>query len=66
MRHIIAKRIKEARESLGLSQQELATLMGWKSHSSIVAIEQGQEIKAWELLKFAQVLRVLPESLYSE
>jgi len=66
-RDIIAKRIREARERCGLSQQELADLMGWKSHASIVAIEcENQDVKTWELLKFASILKVTPESLYSE
>jgi Zn-dependent peptidase ImmA (M78 family)/DNA-binding XRE family transcriptional regulator len=63
----IAKRIREERERCGLSQQELAELMGWKSHASLVAIENGnKEVKAWELFKFAEILKVSPESLYSE
>jgi DNA-binding XRE family transcriptional regulator len=62
-----SSRIKEARERCDLSQQELAALMGWKSHSSVVAIEKGEKkVKAWELLKFAQILKVSPESLYNE
>ncbi len=66
-RDIVAKRIKEARERCGMSQQQLADLMGWKSHSSIVAIESGnQEVKTWELLKFATILKVAPQALYSE
>lgn len=66
-RKTIANKIKEARESCHLSQQELANLMGWKSHASIVAIENGtQDIKTWELLKLAGILKVTPESLYRE
>lgn len=66
-REIIAKRIRQARERCGLSQQELANLMGWKSHASMVAIESGaQDVKTWELLKFATLLKVSPEVLYSE
>lgn len=66
-RDVIARRIREAREECGLSQQKLAKLMGWKSHASIVAIEKGeQEVKTWELLKFAQILKISPEMLYSE
>ncbi len=66
-RDLIARKIKEARERCCLSQQELAKLMGWKSHASIVAIENGdQDIKTWELLKLANILKVSPESLYSE
>lgn len=64
---LIAKRLKEARERIGLKQQEVANLLGWKSHASIVAIEKGeQDIKTWELLKLAQILKVSPESLYQE
>ena len=66
-RDVIARRIREARERCGLSQQELADLMGWKSHTSIVAIEcENQDVKTWELLKFASILKVTPESLYNE
>ena len=66
-RNVIARRIREARERCGLSQQELANLMGWKSHASIVAIEsENQDVKTWELLKFASIMKVPPESLYSE
>lgn len=65
-RDIIARRIREARERCGLSQQELANLMGWKSHASLAAIESGnQDVKTWELLKFAVIMKVTPESLYS-
>jgi Zn-dependent peptidase ImmA (M78 family)/DNA-binding XRE family transcriptional regulator len=66
-RDVIAKRIREARERCGLSQQELANLMGWKSHASLAAIEGGsQDVKTWELLKFANIMKVPPESLYSD
>lgn len=63
----IGKRIKEEREKCQFSQQELASEMGWKSHSTLVAIENGtQEVKAWELLKFAELLKVSPDALYTE
>lgn len=66
-RDVIARRIRENRERCGLSQQELANLMGWKSHASLVAIENGsQGVKTWELLKFAGIMKVTPESLYNE
>lgn len=64
---IVAQRIKEAREARGLNQSQLAQRLGWKSHASIVALEQGQkDLKMWELLKIAEVLGISPESLYSE
>jgi Zn-dependent peptidase ImmA (M78 family)/DNA-binding XRE family transcriptional regulator len=63
----IARRVREIREQRGLSQQELANLMGWKSHASIVAIENAeQSIKMQELLKLASILNVSPEAFYSE
>jgi Zn-dependent peptidase ImmA (M78 family)/DNA-binding XRE family transcriptional regulator len=66
-RAVIAQRVKEAREGRGLNQTELAHRLGWKSHASIVAIEQGtKEIKMWELLKLAEALNVTPQSLYSQ
>src|ERR1700733_4246639 len=66
-RSVIAQRVKEARECRGLKQTELAQRLGWKSHTSIVAIEQGnKDLKMWELLKIAEALNVDPESLYSD
>ncbi|MBS0654850.1 MAG: ImmA/IrrE family metallo-endopeptidase [Verrucomicrobia bacterium] len=66
-RAVVAQRVKEAREGCGLNQTELAHRLGWKSHASIVAIEQGEkELKMWELLKIAEVLNIAPESLYGE
>jgi XRE family transcriptional regulator, fatty acid utilization regulator len=66
-RDVIAQRVKEAREGRGLTQTELAHRLGWKSHASIVAIEQGtKDLKMWELLKLAEALNVTPESLYSQ
>ncbi|HEX4374875.1 MAG TPA: helix-turn-helix transcriptional regulator [Puia sp.] len=66
-RDVIARRIREARERCGMSQQELANLMGWESHVSLAAIESGnQGVKTWELLKFASIMKVSLESLYSE
>ena len=38
----LGSRVKEARERKGLSQTELAELMGYKSRSSINKIESGE------------------------
>ncbi len=63
----IGKKIKEIRENRGMKQQELAELMGWKSHSSIAAIENGeQNIKIWELHRFATLLKVPLDFFYTE
>ena len=41
--------------------------MGMKSHASFVSIENGtREIKTWELLRLATIMKVTPESLYTE
>ncbi len=46
-KRIHRKRIKEEREKCQFSQQELASVIGLKSHSTLVAIENGtQEVKA--------------------
>ena len=49
-RDVIAKRIGEARERCGMSQQVLVS-NGLVRHASLVAIENGnQDVKTWELL----------------
>lgn len=66
-RIVIAQRVKEAREGRGLNQTQLAHRLGWKSHASIVAIEQGtKDLKMWELLMLAEALNISPESLYGK
>jgi len=63
----IPRRIREIREQHALSQQELADLMGWKSHASIVAIENGEKnVKIQELLKLSSILSTPLESFFSE
>jgi Zn-dependent peptidase ImmA (M78 family)/transcriptional regulator with XRE-family HTH domain len=63
-RAILAARIKEERERCNLTQDTLAHAMGWKSHTTIVSIENAErEIKAWELLKIASILNLSPDEL---
>lgn len=51
------KRIKQRREELGLSQDELAKRMGYKSRSSINKIELGaNDIPQSKIAKFAEAL----------
>lgn len=53
----IGKRIKSRREALGLTQQELAYLMGYKSKSTINKIEMGKnDVSQSGVTKFANVL----------
>lgn len=60
----IYKRIRTRREELGISQEELAKRMGYKSRSSINKIEKGEnDIPQSKIVAFAQALRTTPEAL---
>lgn len=53
--------IKERREALGMSQEELAEKMGYKSRSTIAKIEKGvNDVTQTNIVKFAEVLRTTP------
>ena len=53
----IGKRIKEKRESLGMTQEELAQRLGYKNKSSIAKIETGtNDIVQSKVVEFADVL----------
>ncbi|MCF0107037.1 MAG: helix-turn-helix domain-containing protein [Holdemanella sp.] len=56
---MIGKRIKYAREKLNMSQEELASKVGYKSRSSINKIELGlQDVQQKKVPLFANVLNV--------
>ncbi|MBQ8536344.1 MAG: XRE family transcriptional regulator [Clostridia bacterium] len=60
----IGANIKKRRFELGLSQQELADLMGYKTRSTIAKIESGEnDVSHKKLARFAQVLDTTPEAL---
>ena len=60
----LAKRIKERREELGLSQTQLAFKLGYKSRSSINKIEKGEnDIPPSKIKWFAEVLNISPTEL---
>lgn len=60
----IGRRIKQAREALGMTQAELARRMGYSARSTINRIENGsQAFPMKKLDKFAQVLDATPASL---
>lgn len=60
----VGQRIKEARIKKGLSQTELAQLLGYKSRSSINKIESdGRDIPRSAIVRFAEVLDVTPAYL---
>ena len=53
----IGDRIKNRREELGLSQDELAEKMGYKSRSTIAKIEKGvNDVAQKTTVKFAEAL----------
>jgi len=60
----IGKNIAKRRIELGLTQEELAKRMGYKSKTSINKIEKGiNDIPQTKIVKFAEVLRTSPASL---
>ena len=63
MAHIGIK-IREYREKLGMSQEELALKLGYKSRSTINKIEMGiNDITQSKIIAFAKALNTTPDSL---
>lgn len=63
----LGARIKDAREALGLSQEELAERVGFASRQILSELERGQrEVKARELVTIARSLRVDATTLLAE
>lgn len=61
---IIGKRIKEKRESLGMTQEELAKKLGYRNKSSIAKIETGtNDIVQSKVVEFANALNTTVASL---
>lgn len=59
MKKELGKRIKEERQKVRLTQEDLAKSVGWKNYQTVVQIEAGdREVKAWELAKIARALNV--------
>ena len=60
----IGENIRKRREALGMSQDELAEKMGYKSRSTIAKIEKGvNDVTQNNIVKFANVLRTTPAYL---
>ena len=58
------KNIKEKREELGISQDELAKLTGYTSRSSIAKIEKGTvDLPQTKIMLFAKALNTTPAYL---
>lgn len=62
----LGHRIRSFRKRLGLTQKSLASQMGFSSAETISQIERGdREVKAWELVKLANILLVDVSGLLS-
>lgn len=60
----IGKKIQRRRKELGLTQEELATRMGYKSKSTINKIELGKnDIPQSKIIRFAEALNTTPSYL---
>jgi transcriptional regulator with XRE-family HTH domain len=61
---IIGRNIADRRKALGMTQEELATKMGYKSKSTINKIELGvNDIVQSKVSQFAKVLKTTPSYL---
>jgi len=64
---LLGRRIRNARDRLGLTQQELAKRAGFSAHQIVSNIEKGQrDLKAWELKRIAQTLHMSMMELLQE
>lgn len=60
----IGEKVKQAREAKGMTQEELAHALGYKSRSSVNKIETGdRDVPRNQIKKIAQILGVPPISL---
>lgn len=60
----IGKRIRSRREQLGMTQEELASRLGYKSKTTIAKIENGtNDIVQSKVTEFAKVLDTTPAYL---
>lgn len=62
--NILSKNIRSFREKAGLTQDELAQKLGYKTRSSIAKIESGvYDVPARKITLFAKALNVNPATL---
>ena len=61
---VVGEKIRTRREELGMTQDELAERMGYKSRSTIAKIEKGvNDVTQTTLVKFAKALNTTPSYL---
>jgi transcriptional regulator with XRE-family HTH domain len=64
MKKEIGEKIKEKREKMNLSQEQLAEKLGYKSKTSIHKVEQGMtDLPQSKIIEFAKVLNTSPAYL---
>ena len=56
-------RVKALREQKGLTQEQLAEMLGYKSKSSIGHIENGRDIPRKQIIRLAEILGCTPQYL---
>lgn len=60
----LGRQIRRLREQLGMSQEELAKKLGYKSKSSINKVETGsQGLTQSKIMRFAEALQTTPGEL---
>lgn len=59
----IGDRVRLLREKKGMTQEELATKLGYKSKSSVTHIENGRDIPRSMVVKLADILNTTPSYL---
>lgn len=59
----IGDRVKYLREQKGMTQEELATRLGYKSKSSVAHIENGRDIPRSMVVTLADILETTPAYL---
>lgn len=59
----IGERVKLARKKKGMTQEELANQLGYKSKSSVTHIENGRDIPRAMVSQLAKILDVTPSYL---
>ena len=67
LRKELGKRLKQLRISNGLSQDDLASLLGYKDHSTLAKVETGvNDITVETLYKYAEALNVSVNDILSD
>ena len=61
MSHNIGLRIKQKREELGMTQEELARKLGYKTKTSVTKMESGDRgLPQWKIVAIAKALNTTP------